>query len=219
VRRKYRIILILLCGFVLLAAIGAFVVYRASQHVPEAYSEALQGDPIEQREAGEQLERQVTALQTATQQPGQWEVTFTADQINGWLAEILPEKFSETLPDFLSDPRVAIHPDEMMAFIRFRKGGFSSVITLTIEPYVPEPNVLALRFHGIQAGAVPWRLREIVDGTTEAARQHDVEIEWRMADGEDPVARIRIAGLDKCELGVDEQGEGRLYLSGTVAGR
>jgi len=139
--------------------------------------------------------------------------TFTADEINGWLAEILPEKFSETLPESLSDPRVAIRPGEMMAFVRFREGGFSSVITLTVEPYVPEPNVLALRFHSIRAGAVPWRLREIVDGTTEAARQHEVDLEWRMADGEDPVARIRIAGLRACKLG-----EGKLYLSGTVAG-
>ena len=213
-RRKSRIILILLCGFVLLLTVGAFVLYRASQHVPEAYCEALKGDPVEQREAGEQLERQITALQTATQQPGRWEALFTADEINGWLAEILPEKFSETLPESLSDPRVAIRPDKMMAFVRFREGGFSSVITLTVEPYVPEPNVLALRFHGIRAGAVPWRLDEIVRGTTEAARQHDVDIEWRMVDGEDPVARIPIVGLDKCKLG-----RGELYLSGTIQDR
>ncbi len=48
-RRKSRIILILLGGFVLLLAVGALVVYQASQHVPEAYSEALLGDPVERR--------------------------------------------------------------------------------------------------------------------------------------------------------------------------
>ena len=190
------------------------MVYWASQQVPEEYCEALKGDPVERREAGEQFERQITALQAVTQQPGRWEALFTDEGINGWLAEVLPEKFSETLPESLSDPRVAIRPDKVMAFVRFHEGDFSSVITLTVEPYVPEPNVLALRFHGIRAGTVPWGLGEIERGLTEAARQQNVQIEWRQADGEDPVARIPIVGLDKCKLG-----HGELYLSGTIQDR
>ena len=216
------------CCLVLVAiAVGLAVIavglYKASQHVPELYHQALQVDPAAQRQAGDEMFRRATALLSDVKTQDRWEALFTAEQINGWLAVNLPEKHPGTLPKFLGDPRVAIEPDRIMLFARFQKGDFTSVITLTVEPYVPEPNVLALRICRIRAGAVPWRLDKILEAVSEAARREDLHLKWRQADG-DPVALISIPsqgdGQDRLvQIEAVQLGEGEIYLSGTTKAR
>ena len=50
---------------------------------------------------------------------GHWEIRFTADEINGWLAVDLVKNHPNALPPTLKDPRVSIDPNE------YHRGGLS----------------------------------------------------------------------------------------------
>ncbi len=219
VGKKLRIILILLGGLLLLVAVGLLAVYRALQHVPEAYRRALTA----RRHEGQAMIRQTTALISNVKKEGQWEAEFTAEQINGWLAFELSENHPDALPDEIREPRVAIEPDRMLLFCEFNSGGFSTVLTLTIEPYVEATNVLALRIRKARAGSMPFPRGKITDGIREAARREEIQLEWRQ-DGGDPVALItidppedapdKIVQIERIQLV-----EGKIYLAGKTSPR
>ena len=55
-------------------------------------------------------------------------------------------------------------PERITVACRFEQGGVSSVLSLTVEPYVPEPNVVALRIVRARAGLLPVPLGRVLDG-------------------------------------------------------
>ena len=109
-RRLLRIGLIL--GVVLVIASGVLVgcLYWATQQAPEFYEQALQKPPQEEAQAGDELERQVLDLRNELRSEGRFNVEFSHDQINGWLAADLPDKFPQLLPRGVSEPRIAFEP-------------------------------------------------------------------------------------------------------------
>ena len=148
------------------------------------------------------------------------QAVFTAQQINGWLAVEFVEDFSGTLPEGLHDPRVAIESDHVVLACRVTWGGISSVVTVSIEPYLPEPEVLALRIHHARAGMLPLPLRQVLDDLSAAARHSELNLRWRQANG-DPVALISFAApadakgkhvrIESLQLA-----DGEIYVAGTT---
>jgi hypothetical protein len=209
----FGVVLVLIVG-------GLFLLYRATQHVPEFYRQAIAVDPAVQEKASDQMLRQATALASDVKKPGHWEAVFTAEQINGWLAVDLVRNHPDALPSSLRDPRVAIEPGEITLACRFQQGNASSVLTLAVEPYLAEPNVLALRFRGARAGLVPMPLSQVVDRVTDAARHTDLRLQWRQ-NGGDPVALIslpqpRDPSGKVVRVEVLEVRQGAVYVSGTT---
>ncbi len=207
-------------GLLVVIAAGLFVLYRAFQHVPDSYLEAIQLDPALRQQASDRMLQQTAALLSDVKKEGCWQALFTAEQINGWLAVDLVENHPQALSEVLHDPRVAIEPDRMMFFYRFRQGDFSCVVTLTIEPYVPEPNLLALRICKVRVGSLPWPLGHILDRISQAAVRTGFYLRWRQADG-DPVALITIPSPpdrdDKIiQIETLRLGKGEIYLAGTT---
>src|SRR5687768_11397356 len=94
-RRWRRVAGVAAVVLIIALALTGFSVYRAAQHVPRFYEEALAVDPVEQRQAGEELERLALDLHNEVQRAGDWEAVFSEDQINGWLAVDLEEKFPD----------------------------------------------------------------------------------------------------------------------------
>ena len=104
----------------------------------------------------------------------------------GW-PSICPKNYPGALPPDLQEPRVSIQPHEIVLACRLREAGLSSVVFLTIDPYLQQPNVLALRVRKVRVGSLPLPLTKILDGIAEGVRHSGLRIEWRQAEG-DPVA-------------------------------
>jgi hypothetical protein len=174
---------------IVLAAAGGWV-YTASRHVPEFYAEALKPMTSAHSQSGHELTQNVAAISSEALRGGRWRATFSDWQINSFLAVDIPKKHPRLLPANIHDPRVSIRREE--ASIGWRvSGGWEAVYSLSIVPYVAEPNVLSVRIRRIRAGALPVPLGEVVDGLSQAARQAGLRLQWQQTDG-DPVAVIHL---------------------------
>ena len=152
--------------------------------------------------------------------PGKWHTRFTAEQINGWLAVDFVKNHLAALPPLFSDPRVAIDSDGIVLACRYEGGIVSTVLTLTVEPYVPEENVLALRIVRVRAGLVPMPLGKVLDGISDAARRSEWRIEWRQSGG-DPVALLSTPPPDNdgdlaVKIETIRLGKGDIFVSGAT---
>ena len=216
---KIRGSLLLLGCLVVLALLALLMLYIAARHVPEFYREAME-IPREKLEKGsDQMLRQAAALESAANKEGHWEALVTAEEINGWLAVDLEKNHPNALPPTIRDPRVAIDENEITVACCFEQDGTRSILSLTIAPSVPEPNVVALRIVGARAGLLPVPLGQVLDRISEAAREMQLHLEWRR-DGDDPVALLslpdsedggRIMLIETIRLG-----DGEIYIAGTT---
>jgi hypothetical protein len=200
--------------------VTTYSTYRAARHVPQFYEEALAVDPVQQRSAGEELERRALDLHNEVQRGGEWDALFKEEQINGWLAVDLVEKFPDLLPRQVSEPRVAITPDEVRVACHYQSEQIEAVISFALTvAMTEEPNVVAVRVKRPRAGAIPIPLNQFLDEITVAAQDSGIDLRWLQSEG-DPIALIRLPTentdlpdrmlhLEKFEL---RQGEA--YLAG-----
>ena len=222
-RKKLIIAGVVIGGLLLLGAIVLFAIYQGTKVEPEWYREAVALDPVAAREASDEMLQKTTTLINDVKKEGQWEALFTQAQVNGWLAVDLVENHPDALPRDVSDPRVAIRPEQVMLSCRFQYGDLKRVVTLTVEPSVQEPNVFAVRICKARVGVVPLPLDEILDAISQAVRKTDCRLEWRQAEG-DPVAVITIppphTDDDKLiQVETLRLGDGEVYLSGRTQRR
>ncbi len=177
-------------------------------------------EPEVQKKASDEMLHRVAALVNNVKKPGKWKIAFTAEQINGWLAVDLVNNHPHTLPPYLSDPRVEIDSDRIVLACRYKQGIISTVMTLTVEPYLPEENVLALRIEKARAGLLPMPLGRVLDAISQAAMLSEWRVEWRQSGG-DPVALFRSLQADNAgDLAVKIEtirlGKGEMFLSGST---
>jgi uncharacterized protein YpmS len=210
-------------GLLLLIAVGVGVLFWAVTREPEFYRVATAVDPIAQQQASHEMLQQAAALKNESRREGRWQAVFTAEQINGWLAVDLVENHPDALPETLRDPRVAIEPGRMMLACRFQQGRAGSVLALAVEPYLPEPNVLALRISKARAGLMPMPLSEVLDQVSQAAVQAGLPVQWRQ-DGGEPVAWIPLPSLSengekRVQIDTLELRRGEIYLAGSTRQR
>ncbi len=222
-RSKRRILLWLLLALLILAVAGGGLLYVASQRVPQFYTDALKADPQGQRQASDEMLQRTSELISDVRRPGRWQALFTDEQINGWLAVDLVENHPNALPATLKDPRVVITTEGITVGCRLRQSGFESVGSLTIEPYLTEPNVAALRIRSARAGAVPMPLGEVLRRISEAAARLDFPIRWQQADG-DPVAVVTVPSSTRehnVSVHIDtlRLGDGEILFGGTTERR
>jgi len=219
--RKWLLIAAVVALAVFLAAgVVGYFLYRASQRVPEFYQKALQAAPKAQEEASDEMVRQVTALASDTQKKGAWEAVFTAQQINGWLAVDVPRNHPDLLPSSASDPRVTIEPEQIRIACRVSRGNWTGVVSVAVDVYLAEPNVVAARIREARIGSLPLPLKGILDKISQEAAQTGLETRWRQAEG-DPVVEVFIPQpRDKDDKRVRieslQLGEGRVYVSGST---
>ena len=211
------VLLALLAG-----GVTVYLGYRATQQVPEFYDQVLHVEPQVQQVAGYELEQQVLQLHNEVRETGDWEALFTDEQINGWLAFDLPEKFADALPPGVSEPRVEVEPHQAQIACRYETGQFRSVVSLALEiQLTDEPNVLAVRICQARAGMLPLPLSRFLDQISQRAGQADIMVRWTQQDG-DPVALVTIPmrheQYPRREIHLDtvELREGAVYLAGST---
>jgi hypothetical protein len=187
----------------LLVAGGVLVAYawRASQAVPEFYERALVAapPPAVQKQAADELEREVLDLHNEARRPGRWEARFSQEQINGWLAADLPAKFPGALPAGVSEPRVALEPDRLQLAVRYQQGEVSTVLSAAGDAYLTDrPNEVAIHLHYVRAGAVPVPLGQFLEKIARRATDAGLPLRWTESEG-DPVAIVTLP-LDREEF-------------------
>ena len=205
-RRLVRYLVIL--GVLGVVASGVLVgcLYRAAQQAPKFYAQALQAPPEAQAEAGDELERKLLDLRNDLRSQGRFDVQFTHDQINGWLAADLPEKFPQLVPRGVSDPRIAFEPDLTRLACMYQDSRISAVVSLDADVYLTEnPNVVAVRLRQVRAGALPIPLGQFLDQISHHATDAGLPLQWSEIDG-DPLALVTIPPL------VDERANTLLHL-------
>ena len=164
--------------------VGCLVwLYSASQHVPEFYAHAVEIPAAKAAEQGERLERAVLQLQNEVRSDDRFQMTFTAGEINGWLASDLIEKFPKALPTGVSNPRVALEPKTILIAFRFDQG-VPTVVTLAFEPLLlAEENQLAIRVRQVKAGAVSVPLGPLLEEIAKRAQAAKIPLRWEQDDG------------------------------------
>jgi hypothetical protein len=220
--RKNRAIWLLVAGIGLALVVGLVVWVRwATRQVPAWYQQAVApGDPAAEKKASDEMEQRAADLASGFSTTGRWEVTFTEQQINGWLADGLKRKHPDLLPEGFSDPRVRIQSDGVTGACRVEHGVVSGVVSLTVEIYLAEPNVVAARIRRARLGRLPWPLTKIMGAIEQSARDAEVPLGWRESEG-DPVSVIRIPdgeGNRRVRIESLLLEDGRLYIAG-VTGR
>ena len=120
-RRWLKIVVWSIAGLVLLAGVAAVALYRAAGHVPEFYRQAVEVERAKQQAASEVMIKRATDLASDVQKSGPWQATFTAAEVNGWLAVDLVKNHAGMLPGTISDPRVAITPEAVDVACRYRR--------------------------------------------------------------------------------------------------
>ncbi|QDU29814.1 hypothetical protein ETAA8_49290 [Anatilimnocola aggregata] len=190
-RVRTRLLWIALLAVLLVAGGFGFFTYQVQQ-VPQFYRQAIAASPREQVQAGEQFETEALELQNQIQRTGDWQVELAADEINGWLATVLPEKFGEAIPPGISDPRVAIEQGRLLAACKYQAVGIETVVSIELEAFLTnETNVVAVRVHQVAAGKVPIPLGQYLEQITAAAAERGIFVRWQEVDG-DPLALISL---------------------------
>jgi hypothetical protein len=218
--RTVRRILLTALMLALTAALVLVGVYHAVRREPPFYRQALAAPHERQLEGGEDFERTALALHNQLQHLGRWETCLTSDEINGWLATTLPEKFPELLPQGLGEPRIAIEDDSVRIAVRYREGGVETVLSIAGEIYLTaQDNEIAIRLYQPRAGLVPVPIARLMRIVSERAAQADIPLRWTEVRGA-PVALVRLplnsVGEDHKRVVVDtlDWKSGRLLVAG-----
>lgn len=204
----------------LVLATGLLVVLWAVRQSPAFYDKTLQTDPAQQAKASDEMLQQTTALASEVKRKGRWHAAFSEEQINGWLAVDFRKNHPGLLPDGASDPRIHIQPNELTVACRYQGGSIATVLSLSMDVYLAEPNVVAVRVKRARAGILPLPLDKVLGAISLAAQRMELPLQWKQADG-DPVALIRLppqrAGADK-RIHVEslQLGDGGVAVAGST---
>lgn len=177
---------------VLMAAIGAWALFRAAQTPPSFYQAVLQQPPAEQAVVGDEFEREVLELRNEARNVGDWQAVFSMEQVNGWLAVDLPEKFPEAIPAGVADPRVVIEDRLIRVAAHYEDARVRTVVSFALDvSLTEEPNTLAVRICDVRAGLLPVPVSTWMEQLQSRLEATDWEVRWSQVDG-DPVALVRI---------------------------
>ena len=223
-RKRLRVCLLISAAFLALIALGGVGLFRAARHVPDFYRRALEVTPEHQAAAGDALERQVLELHNEIQDEGRWQAVFDEEQINGWLASDLSEKFSTSLPTGISEPRVAIGADSVRLACRYRDQWIDTVVSVGLSFSVNrQTNEVAITVQRVRAGLLPLPLKDLLDEVANAARRGELDLRWAQSDGS-PVALLRVPSelpaleVEGFRLQEIELAEGEIRLIGQTSG-
>ena len=217
--KRWAIVTLVVCGAMLVGVLGAGLYFRTAlaRAVP-FYAEALASDPAEMEQASRELESRLAAVYSEAQKSGRWQATFSAAQINSWLAVELPESFPELQSEKVRDPRVAIDADGVSLGFQTDVAGMATVIAVVTDVFVDERGLLAIQLRSVHAGALPLPTKDIVDRTKLAIERLGLPCHWSQSSG-DPVLLVNVSELvssenQQRELETVELHEGEIYLAG-----
>src|SRR5690242_12588352 len=118
--RRLKIVLFSMAGIIVVAALAFGYAVQATQQVEPFYAEAIDKPQHEMQAAGQRMESRVSALCSDAAKPGCWQTVFTSDEVNGWLATILKDKYTDLLPPAVIEPRVGFSDGKCQLGYKYR---------------------------------------------------------------------------------------------------
>ncbi len=219
--KKARFWLLIGGGVALAVVVVLLVLFVAVRQQPSFYREALNADRESLEKGSDRLLQQATALVGAARKPGDWEVLFTADEINGWLAVDMQKNHPDVLPPSLHDPRVILHSNGVTLACQRDESPVNTVLSVTFELTMPVPGAISVRFIKARAGLLPVPLKQVLDWFNQIAQEMKWKVEWRHVRG-DPVAVVSFSMEDSdqpIELTRLRLGEGEILVAGTTSAK
>src|SRR5262245_49594056 len=198
--------------------LAAFLAVRwAVRQRPRFYVHVLAGKQELQREAAQRFELQSIALHNALQHDGRWSLALSQEEINGWLAVELPEKFPALLPAGVSQPRICIAGHQVQVAVGLEQHGIATVVSLFGDvDLTTQPNEVAVRIERVRAGIVPMPLNKLLDLISTLAADSGLAIRWTEVEG-DPVLLLKLpTEVNRRQLLLEslELADGNLLIAG-----
>jgi hypothetical protein len=212
--------LLLLAVAVVLAGGLAWVVKREPDFYTQAAAVGPQAsDPAVASDTQTRIGELITFLTVDYAGGGDWESTFTADELNAFLREdedhvmLLRPKW-----EGFTDPRVSVQGDRLLVGGRVGRGLFSAVVSVEVRAWLvkDEPNTFAVELVSVKAGSLPWFKRWLMDRMSAFAVKHQAELTWYRGAA-NPVAVCRLkANQDQPDLTLTAVtiADGRLTIGG-----
>jgi hypothetical protein len=179
-RKSFALAIVII--FVLVGLVGAtgFVLVR---HEPNFYKRCDLPAGIARAHLADELDSELgSRLLDGILNEKDWQVNFREDHLNAFLAEGTLKKYTleAPWPDAVSDPRISLEDDRIRFGFRYGLGQFSTVISVEMRPWlaVQDPNVLALEFVSLHAGAIPISSQWLLERVTEAARPLKIDVSY-----------------------------------------
>jgi len=166
--------------------------YYMAQQKPEFYAKALDRKPEEAKALGSAMEQTVFDIYNSALVPDQWRGELSEDEINGWLASELLEKFPELLPDEIKAPRVELSKGKLEVACRCSYKDLEGIAVGEFDLFCTDKlNQIAIRIGGIKLGIVPFPVTQFADQITEGLQRSGYESSWTEQEG-DPVLLIDV---------------------------
>lgn len=189
-RRLIRWVIRLSIATIVLLGVAIWVVYESAQKEPEFYQAALAISREDGMKHGDEFETRLLDLQNAARANETWQAEFTELQINGWLANDFQEKFPNTLPQYVSDPRVGLAADDVQIAFRFDTGRITGIVQAEADVFCTEvPGQSAVRIKKLSSGLAPIPITKVADRITETLRRLKIGVSWTEVEG-DPVVLL-----------------------------
>jgi hypothetical protein len=164
------------------------------RHEPAFFVRATIPPSAHRSKCSGEFVRELVRLFAGISDKRQWDGRFTEEQINSYCQEDLLKEHTDAppLPEGIREPRVALEPERIRLAFRYGTGFWSTVVSINLRPWLvaKEPNVVALEFEGMHAGALPISSQSLLERAWEFARQHDIDPTWYRYNGH-PVLLLR----------------------------
>ncbi len=217
-----RLAILILAIFVVVTGSVVVTAYYAMQRPPRFYQQALNVPMPDYRVAGDQFERAIIELSNQIRYQPNWSAEFSATEINGWIATDLPEKFPETLPEVISEPRIAIENDQLELAFRVISPRFRGVVHIRGNVFCTDRhNQIAFQLSKISSGFVSIPISFWADRIQDSLNQKGIVLTWTEYRG-DPVALVTLPNDLSCQdagpISIDSitLHQGQLQIAGST---
>lgn len=195
--RRKNLVLSVVCAVVILGA-AATMVWALLQHEPGFYRRSIVAAGPERKNLSTAFVGSFWKLYNQIiDGKGEWEVTFTAAQINSYFQEdFIRLGDAAVLQGFgIADPRVAIEGDRVRLGFRYGHEPFSTIVSFNLRLWlVPKDiNVVAVEIESRHGGGLPLPSQSILEKVTELGRWQNLDLTWYRHDNH-PVALVRFQG-------------------------
>jgi hypothetical protein len=178
----------------LLAAAVGTTLLLLLRHEPAFFRRAAVPPGPERRALSSQFVSAAGTFFASVQGNPAWRGTFSEEEINSFFEEdfLRSEAKSLTLPEHITDPRIAFEPERIRLGFRYHLGRFSTVVSIDLRVWLAkdESNVAALEIQGMRLGALPVSAQSILERLSDAAERNNIKLSWYRFQG-NPVAVLR----------------------------
>ncbi len=191
-RKSFALAIVIIISLFAFMGVTGFVMAR---YEPPFYRRSQLPPSEERKRLATELASDLTnELFNGIANEGDWQVHPTQNMINAFLAEDMLKKStsSNPWPEWMSEPRVGLENGLVHFGFRYGVGGISTVVSMEIRPWLAaqDPNVLALEFVSLHAGAIPISKQWLLERFTEAGRPLKIDVNYYRYNGH-PVLVLR----------------------------